>query len=53
MVDTEAMFMAPWNRVHEVAGDLMTLTEECPPRWFVEELPVAEQLEAMGAERVG
>jgi hypothetical protein len=51
--DTEGMFMASWDKVQEVAGDLMTLTEEYPPRWLVEEFPTAEQLEAMGAERVG
>jgi uncharacterized protein YtpQ (UPF0354 family) len=51
--DTEAMYMAEWDKVHEVVGDLMTPTEHYPPRWFVEEFPTPEQLKAMRAENVG
>ena len=42
--------MAPWEKVVEVAGDLMSPTEMYPQRYRVKEFPTAEQLAAMGNE---
>ena len=42
--------MAPWEKVVEAAGDLMTPMDMYPERYRVEEFPSAEQLEAMGDE---
>ncbi len=42
--------MVPWERVVEVAGDLMTPMDIYPERYRVKEFPSAEQLAAMGNE---
>jgi hypothetical protein len=42
--------MAPWDRVVEIVGDLMTPMGMYPERYQVEEFPSAEQLAAMGNE---
>jgi uncharacterized protein YtpQ (UPF0354 family) len=45
--------MAPWEKVVEVAGHLMTPTDMYPERWRVETFPSAEELAAMGNELKG
>ena len=42
--------MAPWEKVVEIAGDLMTPMGMYPERYRVEDFPTAEQLAAMGNE---
>ena len=42
--------MAPWEKVVEIAGDLMTPMGIYPERYRVEGFPSAEQLAAMGNE---
>ena len=42
--------MAPWERVVEAAGNLMTPMDMYPERYRVEGFPSAEQLEAMSDE---
>ncbi len=39
--------VAPWERVAEVAGDLMEPTDYYPERWRVREFPTQERLDAM------
>jgi hypothetical protein len=41
--------LAPWDRVVDVAGDLMEATRLYPERFRVAEFPTASQLAAMGA----
>jgi hypothetical protein len=48
MADGQQPVMAPWERVVEVAGDLMKPVGMYPERFRVEEFPTAEQLAAMG-----
>ncbi len=45
--------MAPWEKVVEIVGDLMTPMGMYPERYRVEEFPTAEQLAAMGNELEG
>ena len=45
-----APIMAPWEKVVEIAGDLMTPMGIYPERYRVEGFPTAEQLAAMGNE---
>lgn len=42
--------IVPWDRVHATVGSLMKRTDHYPVRWFVEEIPTAEQFAAMGTE---
>ena len=48
--EDQALVMARWEKVAEVAGDLMTPLEVYPERYRVEGFPTAEQLAAMGNE---
>ena len=42
--------MAPWEKVVEIVGDMMTPMDIYPERYRVEDFPTAEQLAAMGNE---
>ncbi len=46
----QAPVMAPWDKVVEIAGDLMTPMGIYPERYRVEDFPSADQLAAMGNE---
>ncbi|MEI8374165.1 MAG: DUF1444 family protein [Planctomycetota bacterium] len=46
----QAPFMAPWEKVVEIAGDLMTPMGIYPERYRVDGFPSADQLAAMGNE---
>ena len=46
----QAPIMAPWEKVVEIAGDLITPMGIYPERYRVEGFPTAEQLAAMGNE---
>jgi hypothetical protein len=46
-------FWAPWDRVVEVAGDLMVPLGMHLERWRVAEFPTPEPLKEMGAEAIG
>jgi hypothetical protein len=48
--DPEMLGVAPWERVAEVAGELMEQTDHWPPRWRVTQFPTQEQLDAMELE---
>lgn len=45
--DPEYLGSAPWERVGEVAGDLMQPTDRYPERWRVREFPSRERRDAM------
>jgi hypothetical protein len=44
----ETPVVATWEKVVEIAGNLMTPTDMYPERYRVEGFPTAEQLTAMG-----
>ena len=44
----QALIMAPWEKVAEIAGDLMTPMDIYPERYRVEGFPTEAQLAAMG-----
>lgn len=46
----EVLGMAPWDRVMEVAGELMAPAEYAPIRYRVREFPTAAQLAEIGLE---
>ena len=46
----QAPIMAPWEKVVEIAGDMMTPMGIYPERYRVEGFPTADQLAAMGNE---
>jgi hypothetical protein len=48
--DDQLPVMVAWEKVVEVAGDLLTPMEMYPERYRVEDFPTAEQLAAMGNE---
>lgn len=43
----EQQWFVRWDRVQEVAGDLLTPLDCYPPRWLVKEWPTTEQIEVM------
>ena len=48
--EDQTLILAPWEKVFEVVGDLMTPLDTYPERYQVEEFPTAEQLAAIGNE---
>ena len=51
--EDQAPIMAPWEKVVEIAGDMMTPMGIYPERYRVEGFPTADQLAAMGNELEG
>lgn len=45
--DPQVLGMAEWDRVAEIAGELMEPTDYYPPRWRLRQFPSQEQLDAM------
>ncbi|HEX7379509.1 MAG TPA: DUF1444 family protein [Pirellulales bacterium] len=50
---SERRWVVTWDRLQEVAGQLMSPLDCYPPRWFVDAWPTDEQIEALGAEDWG
>ena len=48
--ETKRTRFAPWDRLVEVAGELMEPEDCYPPRWLVEDFPSEEQIAEAGAE---
>ena len=46
----EVLGVAQWERVAEIAGDLMEPTDYYPERWRVRQFPTQEQLDALALE---
>jgi len=47
----DVLGMAPWQRVVDVAGELMQPTDHYPPRRRIQEFPTQEQLDALKLDR--
>lgn len=47
--ESEQQWFVSWERLQEVAGDLLAPLDCYPPRWLVNGWPTIEQIEAMGS----
>jgi len=49
-VDTNVTFFVRWEELQSHVGELLEPLEMYPPRWFVDDFPMVEQIEAMHGE---
>lgn len=52
-MDDKSCLIADWDRAIAEMGQAVKRLDVYPPRWAVETFPTAEQLQRMGAERLG